>query len=168
MTKKLNDLFDLEDVDMPEVTIEDNYDLTGMPTEKESPKTLPQIQEALSAVDKIDAALPTIRDLESSDVEMDEIAETAKATFQDLMDLGMNVEARFAGEIFNNASRMLDTALSAKSHKINKKLKMVDLQLKKATLDLRINQSGSDDSVEGEGVVVDRNTLLAEILGKKV
>jgi hypothetical protein len=168
MTKKLNDLFDLEDVDMPEVTIEDNYDLTGMPTEKESPKTLPQIQEALSAVDKIDAALPTIRDLESSDVEMDEIAETAKATFQDLMDLGMNVEARFAGEIFNNASRMLDTALSAKSHKINKKLKMVDLQLKKATLDLRIKQSGSDDSVDGEGVVVDRNTLLAEILGKKV
>jgi len=167
MTKKLEQLFDLDD-EMPEVTIGENYELIGMNTDKEAPKTLPQIQEALSAVDKIDAALPTIRDLESSDAEMDDIAETAKATFQDLMDLGMNVEARFAGEIFNNASRMLDTALSAKSHKINKKLKMVDLQLKKATLDLRIKQLDGDNSVDGEGVVVDRNTLLAEILGKKV
>ena len=167
MTKKLNDLFDLDDVDMPEVTIEDNYDLTGIPTEKESPKTLPQIQEALTAIDKIDAALPMIRDLETSDRELDEIATTAKDTFQDLMDLGMNVEARFAGEIFNNASKMLETALSAKNNKINKKLKMIALQLKKAQLDLKKRQAGEDEAVETDGVVMDRNALLNEILAKK-
>ena len=167
MTKKLNDLFDLDDVDMPEVTIEDNYDLTGITTEKESPKTLPQIQEALTAIDKIDAALPMIRDLETSDRELDEIATTAKDTFQDLMDLGMNVEARFAGEIFNNASKMLETALSAKNNKINKKLKMIDLQLKKAQLDLKKRQAGEDEAVKTDGIVMDRNALLNEILAKK-
>ena len=35
---------------------------------------------------------------------MDDIADLAKDTFKDLMDPGMNVEARFSGEIFNNAS----------------------------------------------------------------
>ena len=83
------------------------------------------------------------------------------------MDLGMNVEARFAGEIFNNASKMLDTALSAKNNKINKKLKMIDLQLKKAQLDLKKKQVGEHDVEETEGVVMDRNQLLMEILGKK-
>ena len=81
----------------------------------------------------------------------------------------MNVEARFSGEIFNNASRMLDTALSAKSHKINKKLRMVDLQLKKATLDARLAreaQARGDDTVDGQGEAVDRNQLLMEILGR--
>ena len=127
----------------------------------------PDLTTALEAVDKIDASLPMIRDLETSDTELDEIASTAKDTFQDLMDLGMNVEARFAGEIFNNASKMLDTALSAKNNKINKKLKMIDLQLKKAQLDLKKRQSGEEDPVETDGVVMDRNALLNEILGKK-
>jgi hypothetical protein len=103
MTKKLESLFDL-----PE--IEEQTKETEAPV-----KEVPVLQDTLEAVDKIDAALPTIRDLETSDKELDEIADTAKQTFQDLMDLGMNVEARFAGEIFNNASKMLDTALTAKT-----------------------------------------------------
>ena len=101
---------------------------------------------------------------------MDEIAQLAQDTFKDLMDLGMNVEARFSGEIFGNAARMLDTALTAKAHKVNKKLRMVDLQLKKATLDARLakeQQSNGDVTTDGEGVVLDRNTLLHQILNKK-
>ena len=155
MTKKLESLFDL-----PEIKEQTK--------ETEAPvKEVPVLQDTLEAVDKIDAALPTIRDLETSDKELDEIADTAKQTFQDLMDLGMNVEARFAGEIFNNASKMLDTALTAKTQKINKKLKMVDLQLKKANLDLKKSDTSyGQDVSDGDGVVLDRNTLLQEILGK--
>jgi len=155
MTKKLESLFDL-----PE--IEEQTKKTEEPVME-----VPVLQDTLEAVDKIDAALPTIRDLETSDKELDEIADTAKQTFQDLMDLGMNVEARFAGEIFNNASKMLDTALTAKTQKINKKLKMVDLQLKKANLDLKKSDTSyGQDVSDGDGVVLDRNTLLQEILGK--
>ena len=161
MTKKLEELFDVADVD-PDVDTEEAVEAVQAIT-----ASAPDLTTALEAVDKIDAALPMIRDLETSDTELDEIASTAKDTFQDLMDLGMNVEASFAGEIFNNASKMLDTALSAKNNKINKKLKMIDLQLKKAQLDLKKRQSGEEDPVETDGVVMDRNALLNEILGKK-
>ena len=162
MTKKLESLFDLPDV-------KDDVDYSANGTDVEPvAQDIPELKQTLEAVDKIDAALPTIRDLETSDKELDEIADTAKETFQDLMDLGMNVEARFAGEIFNNASKMLDTALTAKSNKVNKKLKMVDLQLKKANLDLKKNNQNYDHATDGSGVVLDRNTLLQEILGKNV
>ena len=160
MTKKLESLFDLPD-------IKDDVDYSASGTDVEPvAQDIPEIKNTLDAVDKIDAALPTVRDLETSDKELDEIADTAKSTFQDLMDLGMNVEARFAGEIFNNASKMLDTALTAKSNKINKKLKMVDLQLKKANLELKKGDVSYGSAHEGDGVVLDRNTLLQEILGK--
>lgn len=164
MTKKLESLFDVE-------TSEDVVDrmVAAEPAETK-PLTVPEIETAMTKVDKIDAALPSVRDLETSDREMDEIAQLAQDTFKDLMDLGMNVEARFSGEIFGNAARMLDTALSAKAHKVNKKLRMVDLQLKKASLDARLakeQQSSGEISADGEGVVLDRNTLLQQILDKK-
>jgi hypothetical protein len=164
MTKKLEELFDVE-------TSDDVVDrmLDAEPVEPK-PLTVTEIETAMTKVDKIDAALPSVRDLETSDREMDEIAQLAQDTFKDLMDLGMNVEARFSGEIFGNAARMLDTALSAKANKVNKKLRMVDLQLKKATLDARLakeQQSSGEVSTDGEGVVLDRNTLLQQILDKK-
>jgi hypothetical protein len=44
---------------------------------------------------------------------------------------------------------------------------MVDLQLKKANLDLKKSDTSyGQDVSDGDGVVLDRNTLLQEILGK--
>jgi hypothetical protein len=51
------------------------------------------------------------------------------------MDLGMQVDSRFASEIFSVASNMLGHAITAKTAKMDKKLKMIDLQLKKMRLD---------------------------------
>lgn len=107
---------------------------------------------------------------------MDELAELAKDKFTDLMDLGLQVEARFSGTIFQTAGVLLGHAITAKQAKLDKKLKMVDLQLKKMNLDRQIAKdavsvakaTGEDDgAVEGQGMVMDRNALLAEILGKK-
>ena len=44
----------------------------------------------------------------------------------------MNVDSRWASDIFGVASTMLGHAITAKTAKLNKKLKMVDLQLKKS------------------------------------
>ena len=71
---------------------------------------------------------------------MDDIADKAEDTFDNLMDLGMNVEARFSGQIFDTASKMLTITLNAKQAKIDKKLKMVELQLRKKALDARIDR----------------------------
>jgi hypothetical protein len=99
---------------------------------------------------------------------MDEIATTAKDTFQDLMDLGMNVESRYAGEIFNTAARLLDTALNAKGAKVDRKLKMIQLQLQKARLDQVQAKHDKESGVqeEGDAVVLDRNALLEKLLSK--
>jgi len=76
----------------------------------------------------------------------------------------MNVEARYSARLFEVAAGMLGHAISAKSAKLDKKLKMIDLQLKKQKLDNDAN--GVDDSVtiQGDGVIIsDRNSLLEKL-----
>jgi len=159
--RKLEELFDLPpstaDSDEPVVSIDE---------------TKQAIAEIDSTIDKIDAALPSVRGLESSDGEMDELATKATDTFNDLMDLGMQVDSRYASEIFAVAGTMLGHALTAKTAKMNKKLKMIQLQLQKAKLDLDKEKVNSkDDSVEiietAEGQVLSRNDLLERLIGAR-
>lgn len=159
MTRKLEELFDIA---------EDNEDQKEL-TLVQDDETIERLERNLDTVDKIDAALPLVTDLEANDVEMDEVADTARKAFDDLMDLGMNVDSRFSGKIFETASQMLGHVITAKNSKIDKKLRMIDLQLKKRRLDLMEEKQAeaSGESEDAEGFVVDRNTLLAEILGKK-
>ena len=82
--------------------------------------------------------------------------------YDDLMDLGMNVEARFSGRIFEVAGQMLKTNLDAKVAKLDKKLKMVELQLKKEKIDK--DASPDNEVLTGEGyIVTDRNSLLEKL-----
>ena len=63
------------------------------------------------------------------------------------------------------ASTMLKNAIDAKSSKIDKKLKMVELQLKK----LKLDKTGKLDPepVESEGMIIsDRNELMKKLLKK--
>ena len=75
------------------------------------------------------------------------------------MDLGVNVDSRFASEIFSVASNMLGHAITAKTAKLDKKLKMIDLQLKKARLDQNTD-GGAPSAQTAHGVVLSRNDLL--------
>ena len=118
----------------------------------------------ISEFDKIAQALPQVKGLgDVSDTEFDALAQRATDAFDDLMDLGMNVEARYSGRIFEVAGGMLKNAIDAKAAKIDKKLKMVELQLKKQKID---QDAGQDDSVDvsGTGVIVsDRNSLIEKL-----
>ena len=76
----------------------------------------------------------------------------------------MNVEARFSGTILQTAGVLLGHAITAKTAKIDKKLKMIDLQLKKAKLDqTEKDKSPSGNAVEGKAWLVDRNGLLQQL-----
>ena len=123
-----------------------------------------------SAIDKIDSALPTVRDLETGDDELDELAKLAKDKAEDLIDLGMNVEPRFSGVILQTAGMLLGHAITAKTAKLDKKLRMVSLQLQKARLDHQVSKDNKKDPIEeaidGQGLVLDRNSLLKQILNK--
>lgn len=67
---------------------------------------------------------------------------------------------------------MLGHAISAKTAKLDKKLRMINLQLQKAKLDHQIKKDAGkaqdeEDPLDGKGVVLDRNELLKHILGKQ-
>ena len=120
----------------------------------------------LAEFDKISSALPQVKGLgELSDLELDKLAVEAEESYKNLMDLGMNVDSRYSGRIFEVASTMLRNAIDAKSNKIDKKLKMVELQLKKQ----KIDQGNKDDTgiEEQDGFVIsDRNELMKKLLKK--
>jgi hypothetical protein len=120
----------------------------------------------MSEFDKIAAALPQVKGLgDISDSEFDALAQRATDAYDDLMDLGMNVEARYSGRIFEVAGGMLKNAIDAKAAKIDKKLKMIELQLKKQKLDQDAN-TGDDNGINlnGDGfIVTDRNSLLEKL-----
>jgi hypothetical protein len=157
MTKRLEELFDLppttEEVDAAVPLLAENRTA---------------IQTLDDAIDKIDAALPAVRGLESTDQEMDELAGLATGSYKDLMDLGMQVDSRFAAEIFSVASNMLGHAITAKTAKLDKKLKMIDLQMKKVRLDQQQADKDPEGAAaqQGQGHVLSRNELLERILGK--
>lgn len=118
----------------------------------------------LSEFDKISAALPQVKGLgDASDAEFDALSQRATDAYDDLMDLGMNVESRYSGRIFEVAGTMLKNAIDAKSAKIDKKLKIIELQLKKQQID---QKAGQDDGIDipGNGYIVsDRNSLLEKL-----
>jgi hypothetical protein len=122
-------------------------------------------EETLAQIEKIEMSLPVVRGLEASDGEMDELARLAVESFNNLSDLGMNVESRNAAEIFSVASSMLGHAITAKNAKVNKKLKMIELQLKQVKLSYEMNKNNPEDNtIAGTGTVIDRNELLRQIL----
>jgi hypothetical protein len=158
MTKKLEEVFNLPETDVKK-----------KPTKLEVPDLAPDqpvisLQEKLEEFDKISAALPRVKGLgDVSDAELDALANKAEQAYDDLMNLGMNVEARYGARMFEVAGTMLTAAITAKSSKIDKKLKMIELQIKKYGIDKK-NGDVDSNTVEANGVLItDRNSLLEKL-----
>jgi hypothetical protein len=169
MTKKLEDLFNLP------VSSNDEEATTFPETENLSNEEKREIIHRVDDLtDKIDAALPAIRGLEMEDAKLDEYADKLVTAFDDLMTLGYNVDSRFSSEIFNAAGSMMGHALTAKQAKINKKMKTIDLQMKKLKLDSDLKKAATagkiaedEDIPTAEGHILSRNELLELMLGKR-
>ena len=172
MTRKLEDILNLPNVKEAFAKVDDketSRDDKDKPTipKNVDPQTAKALEKTYQEFDKIAASLPQVKGLgDLSDLELDKLAMEAEESYKNLMDLGMNVDSRYSGRIFEVASSMLRNAIDAKSQKIDKKLKIVELQLKK----LKIDKDGSDDGsepVESEGMIIsDRNELMKKLLKK--
>ena len=140
MTKKLETLFDLPE---PEDTTEIK--------DYRDPDDMKKIVESIPPRNEL-------QDLGTkADNELDDIAGKAAEAYDNLMDLGMNVESRYSSRIFEVANGLLKTALDAKSAKINKKLKILELELKRE----KLNNSERGDIINAEDhIVTDRNSLM--------
>jgi hypothetical protein len=154
MTKKLEELLNIESAEQ----------LVEAKSVDAEPVATIDLQDKLEEFDKIASALPRVRGLgDMADSELDALADKAEKAYDDLMDLGMNVEPRYGSRMFEIAAQMMNAAITAKTNKIDKKLKMVDLQLKKLAID-RKNGGGEGNTVEGEGyIVTDRNSILEKL-----
>ena len=162
MTKKLQDLLDMPD------SQEIISDAKSQEVKKEKTKAVATQQDTfrdMAEFDKIAAALPQVKGLgEKADTELEDIADRALQSYEDLMDLGMNVESRYSGRVFEVAGSMLKTSLDAKVAKMDKKLKMIELELKKEKQDKDNGDSG--EMITGQGAIVtDRNSLIAKLKG---
>lgn len=157
MTKSLEETFNLPPI--KEVTKVEIKEVEVKPTVEEEST---QIIKALTVAEKIDHALTRVDDLDNNDSEMDDIAKEALEAYVELKDLAMNMSDAHSGRMMEVAASMLKTSLDAKEAKINRKLKTIDLQLKKMRMD-RLANHGSDDPISDNGVEFDRNELLKHL-----
>ncbi len=162
MTKKLEDFFNLEPAGEPDRSESVNEDQTLLPVAEvvPMPDNLTKIKDQLSVASKIDEALPQVKGLETEDRDLDDYANKAMDTFERLMDLGFNVDDRNAGKIFEVASTMMSNAITAKTTKLDKKLKMVELQLRLARLQKDLGKDEANDENKSDGLTTDRNAIL--------
>lgn len=150
--KQLEDTFNIDSQIDPD-EFENDEQATGVP----SPEDL---SEALSQAKNLERQFSKMDHYDTHDREMDELAQLAIDAHKNLQDLGMNVEIRHAGEIFSSSSQMLKIAVDAKNNKVEKKLRLLKLQMDKLKLDRQFKEG---DAVDGTAVKLDRNELLRQI-----
>jgi hypothetical protein len=152
--------------------LEEEFNLSPLESEEKEEVALevaqgPSSIELYEKLDKINAALPIVSGLDTAtDKELDDLAEYGLTAHKELMELAMNIEQRFIGEVSASAANMLGHAIDAKTNKIKKKLKMVELQIKKQIADQKVSNDEVPEDLTGEHTVLDRNELLTRLLGK--
>lgn len=156
--KQLEDTFNLDSVESDNDTDNDSVEDN---TDNEQPSK-EDLLSALNQAKDLEKQFNKMNHYDIHDKEMDELAELAIDAHKTLQDLGMNVEIRHAGEIFSSSSQMLKIAVDAKNSKVDKKLRLLKLQLDKLKID---KQYGTADSIEGTAVKLDRNELLKQLKG---
>jgi hypothetical protein len=162
MTKKLEEFFDLRPIE----------DAIGANTpegeEEDAEEKAARIVKALSTAEKVDHSLATVTGIDDHDREMDEIAREALESYMELKELGQNQSDAHSARMMEVAANMLRTALDARDAKVARKLKTLDLQLKRLKLeqDAKRMQKGpaSPSANEEDGYEFNRNELLNRIV----
>jgi len=163
MTRKLEQEFNLPSMEELKELSQQEVVEVGIDAEAVPVPATEVVTTALTNAEKIDSALPQVNDVNKHDGDMEDIAGRAMDSYEELMSLGMNVQDAHAGRIFETAGKMLQIAMDSKNAKVDKKLRMIDLQLKKLRIDaMEGTNSGSNDN----SAAMDRNQLL-QFLNKK-
>lgn len=165
MTRKLEEIFNVDPADVNDQDDDQSEEIEEVQEDSQE-VTEPDMNDYgawLDAVDKIDAALPMVKNLETNEQEMDDLAAKSIETYEQLIDLGMNVEQRFSGRLFEVAATMMGHAITAKNAKTLNKLKVLEMQLKKAKFDSENKEQGQSDA-NSEGTVMSRNDLVKALI----
>lgn len=132
MTKRLIETFDM---DSEETNIEDL-----MAEAKELKlSTKSEISELISA-----------ENVTRHDEEVNKYANKGFELAKEAAELAMNSEPRHAAELYNSASSLLKMALDAQNAQIDKKTKLLELELKKQKLEFEMKGNQIDHDEHGE------------------
>lgn len=102
-----------------------------------------------------------ISDILEHDDKMDLYAKESFTYAKEIYKLGMDIEPRHGAEMFNAAATMMKVALDAKNAKVDKRLKLYELELKKQKLDLDKSRSGGfAQDYDSDMVIATREDLL--------
>ena len=155
MNKKLENLFNLPEVESEPLTVE------------ETQTEIMELKSSLDMSKRIDAALDEVKDISETERALDDLAKKAEEAFDQLMVLGSNMDDRNSGKIFEVASTMLKNAVDAKTAKLEKKLRIVELQMRKEKMDRDAsNKAGPNGPVVDAVMVTDRNSIIQEMMKK--
>ena len=166
MNKKLETLFNLPEVEDESVIDVDSIDI-GIEDVKQELMAAPDMLNAITSMEKIDMALTPVAGIDTHDTDMDDVAVKAIESYQKLMDLGLQVSDGHAAKIFEAAAAMLKTAMDAKDAKVTRKLKTIELQLKKAKMDGDLAKGKRPTVAGSPGDPYDRNELMRIIKDTK-
>lgn len=155
MTKRLEEVFNFAEPT--------EIDAEAVPTDS-SVAAEASVVSIQASSDKVDLALSQVSGLNEHESDMNDIAKTAMDAYKDLWDISQNIHDAHVGKVLEVAQGMLKTALEAQEAKSQRKLKMVELQIKKARLDWEMTTKGKSADNGPDGVFFDRNELIATLL----
>lgn len=144
--------------------LEETFDLPPAEPTKEDIKELKENSTSLKKEIKRETAksILDVEDINDHDEKMDMYATSSFAYAQNIYELGMDIEPRHGAEMFNAAANMMKVALDAKNAKIDKRLKLYELELKKQKLELDKSRTtgGFVEQYDSDMVVATREDLL--------
>ena len=137
--------------------LEETFNIT--PTNKEVKEEVSSRKKEVSMTKA--KAILDISDIMEHDEKMDSYSTESFAYAKEIYMLGMDVEPRHGAEMFNAAATMMKVALDANNAKVDKRLKLYELELKKQKLDLDKSRTGGfAQDYDSDMVVATREDLL--------
>lgn len=170
MTKKLENTLGLaspEDLDLND----DGADESPLTSNDEKLMQIfeetDDIVEQMSVSEQVDFEMSSEGTLAQHDIEMDSIAEKALIAHKQLLDISVTVTDNYVARLYEVSSTMLKVAMDANDSKANRKLKTLEMKIKKMKHD---NDSGNGKGVNSEGnngSQLSRNEVLSMIASQK-
>lgn len=151
--KKLDETLNIPDLD----AIRQAVGLISPENKEEISKE--DIETSLKEVNEMSKDLEVI-DEEVFDHEMDEIALQAEDAYGKLIEIAIDAETKAIGEIASAAERFLNTKLSAKTAKNNRKLELIKISIQERKLKLAEDKQkmtavqADSEAVDSEGYII--------------
>lgn len=179
--KKLNEVFDLPEDDNENDNNEKNFSKEASELEiKKDEYGLYDYESLSPVISKADEISKEIKKTDKSDADFDELSNRSIEVFEMLVDIGQNIEDKHVADVFDVASKMMTNSISAKTHKMERKIKALNLEIQNQKVDVenrkleqRIKerrQRGDDTKpIEGnsEQIEMSRDELIQKLLQQK-